>query len=207
MTRPALTLPLLLLLLAAPGASAASERCSARGAKVVKQNAQARVFYVKGKGEVKRRYYGCMRGRKPALLARDTSPRDIQNETAHANRQFQLSGPHVAWVAEAFSDFGAGEFGRSIDSWRLDGKRPSQQISQDVTDYSRVAALRVRADGALAWVLDTGGPYAEVDAIPSDSEQPVALAYAREIEAASLRFDTTSVHWTQGGAERSAEVR
>ena len=55
--------PALLVLLAALAwvpSAAAADRCGARGAKTVVQNGQARVFVVKGKGVVKRRFYGCV---------------------------------------------------------------------------------------------------------------------------------------------------
>ena len=187
----------------APAASAA-ERCNARGAKTVLQNSQARLFSVKGKGEVKRRFYGCMRGRKPRLLATNFSPRDAE-QTAFFNKSFRLGGPYVAWVQEAFSDFGVGEFGRSIEVRSLGPARPT--VSQDVSDYDSVSALSVRNDGAVGWILATGGPYNEVDAVESAAKLPTALAYARGIAPGDLRVDATSVHWTQDGADRSAEVR
>jgi hypothetical protein len=197
--------PILLVagLVGAPTASAA-DRCDARGAKTVQQNTQARVFAVKGKGEVKRRIYGCVRGRKPILLASDVAPRDAE-ETAFRNTSFRLGGRVVAWVQEAASDFGVGEFGRGIIVRPVE--RGGRRLHVDVTDYEAVAALRVRGDGAVAWVLTTRGPYSEVDAVESDGKTPVALAYARGIAAASLRFEATAVHWTQDGADRSAEVR
>jgi hypothetical protein len=199
--------PALILLLAALAwapAAAAADRCSAPGAKTVAENAQARVFYVKGKGEVKRRFFGCVRDRKPVLLARNTAPRDTE-QTAFSNKHFHLGGRVVAWVQEAFSDFGAGEFGRSIEGRAL--ASGGRSVSVDVTDYQAVGALRVRSDGAIAWVLTTNGPYSEVDAVESDAKEPVALAYARGINAASLHFDPAALHWSQDGADRSAPVR
>jgi hypothetical protein len=187
----------------APAAGAAA-RCSAPGAKTVVENAQARVFYVKGKGEVKRRFFGCVRGRKPIALARNTAPRDPE-QTAFSNKQFHLGGRTVAWVQEASSDFGAGEFGRGIEVRSLAPDR--RTVSIDVTDYHAVRALRVRADGAVAWILGTSGQYNEVDALDSDANVPMALAYARGIDPASLRFDAAAVHWSQNGADRSAPVR
>ncbi|MEA2467655.1 MAG: hypothetical protein QOJ57_1781, partial [Thermoleophilaceae bacterium] len=102
----------------APAASGA-ERCSAPRATTVVENAEARVFVVKGKGEVKRRFYGCVRGRKPRLLTTSIQETTI-DPTTTSNKRFHLSGRFVAWVREVYTDFGAGEFGRSIEERPLE---------------------------------------------------------------------------------------
>ncbi|MEA2467865.1 MAG: hypothetical protein QOJ57_1991, partial [Thermoleophilaceae bacterium] len=78
---------------------------------------------------------------------------------------------------------------------------------QDVTEYEEVGVLRVRDDGALAWILTTRGPYREVDAVDSDAKVPTALAYARGINPLALRFDQAAVYWSEDGFDRSAPVR
>jgi hypothetical protein len=187
----------------APVATAA-ERCTAPGAKTLQQNAEARLFSVKGRGAVKRRYYGCLRGAKPILLGSDVLPKSSQ-DTHTLNTSFRLTGRWVALVATSFSDFGVGEYGSSVEARALEpGHR---RVSQDVSDYSGVSALALRADGAVAWILATGGEYREVDAVATDSKVPTALAYARGIDPKALAFDATSVTWTQDGAARSALVR
>jgi hypothetical protein len=196
---------LVLLLLGAivPSSAGAAERCAKSHATVVVQNASARVFYVKGKGPVKRRYYGCRRGQTPALLTSTVSPK-ADDETHTGNAGFRLTGTYVAWVATAFSDFGVGEFGRSIELRPL--APGGRKVSQDVSDYNAVTALAVRADGAVAWILKASANYNEVDAVASGARTPTALAYARGIEKGRLSFDAAAVHWTQDGADRSAPL-
>jgi hypothetical protein len=200
--RLSLLLALALLALAAPVASAA-DRCNARGAKTVLKNSQARLFYVKGKGKVKKRFYGCVRGGKPILVTSDVHPKGPEQTTA-TNTQFRLAGRFVAWTETFVSDFGVGEFGRSIRERALE--RGHRQISQDVSDYRGVGALAVRADGAVAWILLTGSTYDEVDGLGSAATQPTPFAYARGIDAKSLRLDARSVFWTQDGSERSGAL-
>jgi hypothetical protein len=186
----------------APAAGAA-QRCTAPGARTVRQDSEARIFSVKGKGAVKRRYYACLLGSKPALLSSDVSPKSSE-DTHTTNASFRLTGRWVAWVETSFSDFGAGEFGRSIEARALEpGHR---RVSEDVGDYAGVTALALRADGAVAWILATGGPYHEVDAVPSTAKVANPLAYARGVDPKALTFDPTSVTWTQDGAPRSAPV-
>jgi hypothetical protein len=198
----------LVLVLAAaaafPPAASAADRCSAPGAKTILQNAQARLFSVKGKGAVKRRIYGCVRGRKPILLTSDLSPKDPE-QTHTGNGQFRLTGRFAGWVSASFSDFGAGEFGRSIEVRPLE--KGHRKLSQDVSDYQDVGALALRADGAVAWILRVDSDYNEVDEIESTSRTATPLAYARGIDPAALRVDAASVFWKQDGAERSAPLR
>jgi hypothetical protein len=81
-------------------------------------------------------------------------------------------------------------------------------VTQDVTEYREVGALRLRADGALAWILVTTGPYREVDAVESDATEATPLAYSRGVNPPFvLRFDETSVHWSEDGVDRNAPVR
>jgi hypothetical protein len=182
----------------------AAQRCTAPGAKTVLQDSEARIFSVKGKGAVKRRYYGCLLSGKPRLLTSDVLPKSSE-DTHTTNASFRLTGRWVAWVETSFSDFGAGEFGRSIDARALESGH--RQVSQDVGDYAGVTALALRADGAVAWILATGGAYREVDAVDSTSKVPTPLAYARGVDPKALTFDPTSITWTQDGAPRSAPVR
>lgn len=187
---------------AAPSASAA-DRCNARGATTVLKDGQARLFFVKGKGVVKKRYYGCVHGREPILLTSDVKPKDPE-KTATSNTRFRLAGRFVAWAQTSTSDFGVGEFGRAIRVRALE--RGHRQIAQDVSDYRGVGALALRADGAVAWVLLTGSDYKEVDGVASNANVATPFAYARGIDVKSLRLDTASVFWTQDGSERSGAL-
>jgi hypothetical protein len=201
-----LSLVLVLVALSAvtvPEAGAAA-RCTAPGAKTVLKNARARLFYVRGRGAVKRRFYGCLRGHKPILLTSNVNPKSSE-KTHTSNTMFRLAGPFVAWVETAYSDFGVGEFGRSIEVRALEPRH--RKVSQEVSDYRGVGALALRGDGAVAWILRTNGSYTEVDAVESTSREPTPLAYARGIAPDRLRVDTASVFWTQDGAERSAPLR
>ncbi len=77
----------------------------------------------------------------------------------------------------------------------------------DLPERYSPAALAVRADGAVAWILSTGGRYAEVDKVDSKRKEPTALSYARNIDSSSLRVDDDSVDWHEAGTSRSALLR
>jgi uncharacterized delta-60 repeat protein len=188
--------------LIAPQGAAAAERCSASGAKVVAENTTARVFYVRGKGELKRTYYGCLRGRKPTVLDRDLSPRSDQ-DTHTRNSDFKLSGRHVAWFSEAFSDFGAGEFGRAVN---VRGLRKGDRSFSEAIE-ANPQALAVRDDGAAAWILGDDKPsgYREIDVVAGAARRAAPLAYARGIDTTAFGIDSDGVHWTQDGTLRTAK--
>jgi uncharacterized delta-60 repeat protein len=190
----------LLALLIPSSASAAAERCTARGAKFTAQNDVARVFHVRGRGELKRSWYGCLRGQKPVLLGRDVTRRDDQDTSTELSR-VTLGGRSVAWVSSSFSAFGVGEFGRAVHGRSL---RPGgRSFTVDVSDAG-VDAVAVRDDGAAAWLV-ADGDYREVNAIGATATEPAPLAYARGIDRASLSIDGDGVHWTQGGVAHSAQ--
>ncbi|MEA2480845.1 MAG: hypothetical protein QOJ07_2767 [Thermoleophilaceae bacterium] len=190
-----------LVLVPATSASAA-DRCTAKGAKTVVKDSTTRVFYVKGKGEVKRRYFGCLRnGQKPVALTSDVTPKSDQ-DTQTVNELFAIGGPYVAWQATSSSDFGVGEFGRGFEAVSLTkgGRNLSVQLPDNADGLKDIA---VRSDGAVAWILDQGDSYREVDGVPSGKTKPVALAYALGIgDAVGLTSDSAT--WTQDGAARSA---
>jgi hypothetical protein len=188
---------------AAAAPAQAASKCTARGAKTVAQNAEARVFYVKkAKGETKRVYYGCRLTHKPRRLAANVSPKDTQ-DTYFSNTRFRLAGRYVAWVQTAGSDFGAGEFGRAIEVRHLGSG--GRELTQDISNYG-VTGLAIRADGAVAFMLSSGPQYTEVDGIPAGATRAIPFAYARGIARSSLLLDATSVHWTQDGTDRSGSL-
>ena len=198
-----------LALTGAPDA-VARDRCTARGAKTVVASGASRVFSVAIKRG--REYFGCRKGQRPVLLTRDFSPADAE-ETATTTAMFRVSGSAVAWLEKQYSDFGVGEFGQGIVVRSL---RPGgRKLEVDVPDTYGLAALAVRADGAVAWILSTDGAfspgrpssYAEVGKLDSKAKRPVALAYARNIDFASLRVDDESVDWLQAGSSMSAPLR
>jgi hypothetical protein len=199
-----LTFAVLAATAAATPAHAASP-CTARGAKTVAQNAEARVFYVKkAKGATKRVYYGCQLTRKPRRLAANVDPKSSE-ETHVSNVRFRLAGTFVAWVQTASSDFGVGEFGREIVVRSL--RSGGRQLDQGISDYNSVTGLAIRADGAVAWMLAADRDYTEVDGVQPGETKAIPFAYARGIARNSLVLDDTSVHWIQDGAERSGELR
>jgi len=65
--RRVLLLSLVLLAAGAIPASARAASCSLPGARTIARDAQARVFTVAGHSRVRRRYYGCLKGRRPKL--------------------------------------------------------------------------------------------------------------------------------------------
>ena len=140
MKRVAFLTFLLLVALAAP--ASAAQRCKARGEHVVKENAQARLFWVKGgKGEVKRRYLGCRRGHKPILVATDRFKEESGSDpySSVTNRRFRLTGRWVAWVRFSYVDFGVGEAGYGI---RARSPGSSSRPSRPGPPTSRSAASR-----------------------------------------------------------------
>src|SRR5690349_15318094 len=137
----------LAVLLAAP--ADAAERCALKGAETIAANAGARVFSVPGKGETKRRIYGCLTGRRPILLAGDVTPK-AADEAHIANEGFRLGGSWVGWRRTTSSDFGAGEYASAIVVRSLG--RARRKVEQDISRYG-LKQLRIAPNGAVAWVL------------------------------------------------------
>ncbi|MDX6665333.1 MAG: hypothetical protein QOG68_1539, partial [Solirubrobacteraceae bacterium] len=164
-------------------------------------NAQARIFSVPGKGDSKTRYFGCRLGRKPVFLTDDIAPK-AADETHRANDTFRLGGTWAGWHSVSRSDFGAGEYGAQIEVRSLAGARRS--ITVDASRYG-IKALKILADGTVAWVLRSGG-LREVDAIERTATQPTPIAVEIGIDSASLALTSTTVSWTQAGVHRSAAI-
>lgn len=203
--RVAILTSLLLLAIASP--AHAGERCKVRGAHVVAQNSQARLFWVKGKGEVKRRYLGCRRGHKPIVVAinRLTPARGSDPYSSVTNRRFELSGRWVAWIRSSYVDFGVGELSASIVARPLGGG--GRRFEQGLGNYTKAYKLRVSRSGAVAWILDPRIPsdrtYTEVGGVAPRAKVPDTLAYARAVSPHLLRLEGGTVTWLQDGFVRS----
>src|SRR3954470_8576355 len=118
------------IVVAAP--AGAADSCARTGAKVVAQEGSARVLSVPARGVVRRRYYGCLKGRPAVLLATDLAPKRA-DETHVTNGSFRISGSWVAWHHTTTSDFGAGEYASSIIVRSLG--RARRQVEQDISRY------------------------------------------------------------------------
>lgn len=199
--RRALLLSLVVLAAAAIPAGARGAPCTMPGARTVAHDAQARVFTVAGRGPVRRRYYGCLRGHRPRLLARAVSPRSDQ-DTHTTIGLVRLTGAWVGWHVRSVSDFGAGELAESLEVRSLAGARRSLSIAVTGRPVRRFV---LRADGTAAWVLAIGD-YREIDAVAHDTTTPSPIAYARGISSGSVRVARSSVSWTQGATAMTAPL-
>ena len=202
--------PLLILaaliaaLVVAPSASAGRDRCTARGAKTVKQNAQVRVFRVKDGRSTD--YYACLRGgsARPVFVGNDFS----EDEDLSSSRVITVlvAGTSAAAHSNDFSDIGP-EGSESESVVVVDLRRGGRYYSRtiDTTDgpYGGFGALRLRRDGAAAWAL-TRGLYTELDVLAPESGRPVPVAFAKEIT--TLAFGGDGVTWKQDGATRTAAI-
>lgn len=196
MRRTAALAILTFLAVAAPAGAAA--RCDFRGSKTVVSSTQARVFWVKGKGDAKRVYFGCRRDRKPILLTTDLSPKPA-DETHTTNRLFRLAGTWVAWHRTTSNDFGAGEAGAVVTVRSLAGAR--RAVEQDVSRYA-MKSLALAPDGGVAWVLGTGD-FREVGGVARGAKEPTPLAVARGIDSQSLKLRGGKVRFALGGRTRT----
>ena len=194
-------LPVLLSIAATPAATAAAQRCDLPGSTTVASDAQARVFSVPGKGPTVRRYFGCLNGHRPFLLAADVSPRSSQ-EIHTAITLLHLAGAWVVWHSSSSSDFGAGEFAESIEARSLAGV--PRRFSIPVT-AKPVTSLQVLADGTVGWVLSIG-EYREIDAVAHATTVLTPIAYTRGVDSKSLRLASDSVSWVQNGQSRTAPL-
>ena len=185
---------------AAPAGAAA--RCSLTGAKTVAQNAGARVFSVVGKGAVKRRYYGCLEGSAPRLLATDVAPKQA-DETHTTNDSFRLAGEWVAWHHTSTSDFGAGEYASRVLVRSLG--RARRRVDQDISRYG-LKSLQLAANGDVAWVLALG-TYREVDGVAHTSGTPTPLAVVPGVDSASLQVGDGSVRFVANGEQQTVVLR
>ena len=182
--------------------ASAAERCTLTHARTVAANTAARVFSVPGRGEVKRRYYGCLKNARPILLATDVAPRQ-SDETHTANDTFELGGSWVAWHRTSTSDFGAGEYASRILVRSLGGAR--RRVSQDISRYG-LKNLQVAANGDVAWVLALG-TYREVDGVERGSETPTPLMVLPGIDSDSLLVGAGHVTFVANGAEQTFPLR
>src|SRR3954470_17544230 len=178
--------------------ASAAQRCALTGASTVVANAKARVLSVRGKGAVRRRYYGCRKGSRPLLLATDVAPRQ-SDETHTTNDSFQLGGSWVAWHHTSTSDFGAGEYASRIVVRSLGRSR--RRVNQDISRYG-LKNLQVADNGDVAWVLALG-TYREVDGVERGSEIPTPLTVVPGIDSDSLLVGAGHVSFVANGQEQT----
>lgn len=199
MRRTAVLVILAGLALSAP--AEAAQKCDFRRSTTVASNDTARVFWVKGRGADKRVYFGCLRHRKPILLATDRAPK-AADETRTTNQLFRLAGSWVAFHQTTASDFGVGEFGQSIVIRSLAGAR--RAVRQDLPRYG-VKNLKLAADGSAAWVL-SAGDLREVDGVAAGATSAMPLAVARGIASPSLALAPGVVRFVLNGTLRTVPL-
>ena len=202
----AVLLTALLALAAAASPAAASDRCSPRGSKTVKQTASVRVFSVQRKRES--RVYGCLRRTgRPVRLATtfdDSGLNSIRLDTV------LIAGTSVALTTVGFEDLGpeGAEFeGLTIADLKRGGRVYRIGIStNDEDQYDGFAKVVLRRDGAAAWIVAGNGDYDEVDVLGATDERATPVAYAKGIDERSLALGGDGVTWTQNGATRTAAI-
>src|SRR3954447_7951426 len=154
--------------LAAAGTAQAAHPRALPGARFVAKSAEAQLFSVavKGKGAVKRRYFGCRTGHTPLLLTADITPKSTQ-DTTYANSAFRIGGTWAAWVETTSSDAGAGEFSRAIHVRSLAGVERAVDVftNAGAGGYRSIDVLKVGSDGAVAFVLTALDGAVEVDGV------------------------------------------
>jgi uncharacterized delta-60 repeat protein len=186
-------------LAAAP--AAAAQHCTLPGARTVVADARARVFSVPGSGRTARRYFGCLTGHRPYLLAVDVTPRSSTG-TRTQTSLFRLAGAWVAWHVASSSEARAGKPTESVQARSLAGAR--RRLSVDVSGEP-LTTLEVLADGTVGWVLAIGD-YREIDAVAHATTTPTPIAYTRGIDSKTVRFAPDRVTWTQTGVAHSAAL-
>jgi hypothetical protein len=202
---PVVTAVLVLLIAAGP-APAARDRCTAKGAKTVKQNSQVRVFKVAGKD--RSTYYACLRGRgRPRRIAHTFN--DPRSESIDIVRSVLVSGTSIVVVSNSFADIGPeGSESESILVADLGPGGRSYSVGVDTIDgpYSGFGRVLLRPDGAAAWALPFGREYAEIDVLGPAAERATPVAFAKGIKVESLAFAGDGVSWTQDGTTRTAAI-
>ena len=179
-------------------AQAAEGACVVPGARVLVQNAQARVW--RGPSEIS----ACLRKHKPTFVGsvpwgdEDASPDTLNT------RHVTLRGHYLAWEAVcACRDFPY----RTVT--RMDLRRRKAEIVRD-TVKARTSgparAIALRRDGALAWVaadLYADPPFREVWRADAGG---VTRLDTGDIDS-RLRIRDGRVFWRNTGVEVSAELR
>jgi uncharacterized delta-60 repeat protein len=194
-----------LLVLLALGAAAPAEgaqRCDFKRSTTVLKNAQARVFWVKGRGADKRVYFGCRRNHKPILLGTDRNPA-ASDETHTTNDRFRLAGTWVAFHQTQTSDFGAGEFAQSVVVRSVGGSR--RAVGQTLPRAAALKSLKLTGDGAAAWILATGD-FREVDGVAAGASRATPVAVARGIDSESLGLAAGVVSFTLAGKAQTVKL-
>lgn len=191
---------------AGAGPAQAAQRCTLPGAQFIAKSAQAQLFSVavKGRGAVKRRYFGCRTGHKPLLLTQDIVAK-TEEDTAYTNTMFRIGGTWAGWVETTASAAGVGQFSRAIHLRSLAGVKRQVDVftTTDVASFGSVAAFKVGSDGAMAFLLKGSGGAVEVDGVAHDAGLPVALAYGRDIAGDTLLLGHGQVTFTQAGRSRT----
>lgn len=166
--------------LLASGTAEAAQRCTFKGAKTLMKNGQARVFWVPGRGDDRRVYFGCLRDRRPILLTADRG--------AATNSAWRLAGTWVAWR----------DISGSLVVRALAGTRSARV---DVSRYT-VRALALGPDGALAWILGLEA-IREVGGLAPGARVPTPIHVGQRVRSASLTLAGGRVGYEVEGRARS----
>lgn len=185
-------------LAAAPSsAHAGHDRCTVPHARVSLENAKARVW--RSQSEI----YACLRGERPKYIG--SVPFDDETSPDSPNtRHLVLRGYFLAWEASCqCRDF------TYTTIMRMDLRRRKARIIRDTVKdrtFAPTRALKLRRDGALAWVaadIYASPPFREV--WKADEDRPARLD-AGNISS-DLRLRDGQVFWLKDGIERSSKLR
>ncbi len=126
-----------------------------------------------------------------------------------------VAGPFVAYVVSEFGvDSGSAELRVAEPARRLVLR--SEEDAEYWTDGGliarlRITQLRLRGDGALAWIAERSGRLAHEPTTltlyaAAPSGRPVVLAEGPDIGPSSLSLAGAVVRWWQAGVQRSAPM-
>jgi hypothetical protein len=117
-----------------------------------------------------------------------------------------LAGPVVAY--ERYRDaFGADEpkgIAIVVRNLRTGRVLHDTAASSSSLEGENFVSIVVTADGAAAWIVETGARLYQVHAV--DANGTHALAVGTEIEPRSLALAGSTLYWTQGGKPMSAPL-
>jgi hypothetical protein len=150
---------------------------------------------------------GCLLARGTPIDLGQTHPYAIGDTSNVQSRRIALAGPYAASVLTVRAHEGEVSTWVSIvdlrDEWS--GRNRAAPAS-NVFGAVPVPTLRLRRDGAAAWVARSGRRMKQVFAFGVSRRNAKLLGHGTKIVPASLRIDGTRVRWRDGRHRRSAPL-
>jgi hypothetical protein len=181
--------------------------CRPRGTRVVRSSQESTVFRRPAS------IYGCLFGRG--------APVHLTSDNIFPRRTIALAGPLVAYGADYTEDRNF-YTDLKVTDLRDEGSGINRTVSLETTRRGELAATRLRADGAVAWIscprkrsaygrlsracARSGGRLKHVWALDAHADERRLLDSGRRIEPRSLRLRGTRLTWRRAGALRESEM-